>query len=172
DPVAGEGVGRARGRGYVAADLDEHRQPGRRGVAGARLQGVGRLVAAVRGQRLGAAVAREVDRVLTAAEGVAAQDIDGRAHVPARLDLSVGTESGLCEARIHHAQGVEGRLHPPVDRLLVGGGGGGADVDVAVAGRRVAFSRVVGRAGRLVMGDGVVLDHVLGMVVVTGAPGG
>src|SRR5439155_16502900 len=141
--VAGEWVGRAGGGGLVATDFYEHRQAGRRGVAGASLERVGKFVAVIRRQRFGRAVAREVDRVLTAAEGVAAQDVDAGAHVPARFDLSVGTESGLREARIHHAQGVERRLHPPVDRLLVGGGGGGADVDVAVARRRVAFSRVV-----------------------------
>ena len=123
-------------------------------------------------QRHRGAVAREVDGIRAAGERVAAADIEGGAELPARAGLAVRAESAGLQTGIEDAHRVDRRLHPPVDRLRVGLARGRVDVQVAVARRGVAGGGVVGHARRLVVGDDVVLDHVAGVVVVAGAPGG
>ena len=99
--ITGEGVDSASGGGDIAPDLNEDRESGWRAVARTGLQRVRKFSAPVGRQRFGGAVAREIHRVLTAGERIAAQGVQGRALLPARLDFPIRAKAGGRESWVH-----------------------------------------------------------------------
>src|SRR5260370_3961695 len=90
------------------------------------------------------AVAGPEDGVCPTCEGVATYHIERESGRPGPVPgCPIRPKTGLCQPRIHHAHGVEGRFHPEIDGLVLREAGARVELDVPVLSRLCACARVL-----------------------------